>query len=251
MSEYLSTAAIVLRAQDYKETDQLLTVYTKACGKITVLVKGVKKNSSKLRGGVQLFGQTALTLAMGKGIPVVINAESMDIFPAIRADLTRMSYAGYCAELVDQLLVGDEYDERIFLLLLQSMNLLSYIDPWVAAKVLEIRLLQRLGYAAEMEVCQRCSCELKPGELRQGLPGGVLCRQCGAEASQLMPVYLSVEAVTVYQALQQLPLEQLGHLYVSQLARRQLEDYLDLQLADILERPLKTRQFLRDMMSYV
>ena len=55
VSDYVSTVALVLRAKDYKEADQLLTVYTKAKGKMTVLAKGVKKNSSKLRGGLQLF----------------------------------------------------------------------------------------------------------------------------------------------------------------------------------------------------
>ena len=43
VSDYVSTAALVLRAKDYKEADQLLTVYTKAKGKMTVLAKGVKK----------------------------------------------------------------------------------------------------------------------------------------------------------------------------------------------------------------
>ena len=247
VTEYLSTAALVLRAQDYKEADQLLTVYTKAKGKMTVLAKGVKKNSSKLRGGLQLFGQTALTLTIGKGIPVVINAESMDIFPAIRADLTRISYAGYCAELLDRLLVSDEYDDAVFRLILQSMNLLSYIDPWIAAKTLEIRLLDILGYAPNLEYCQECGQLLRPGEKRLGTIGGVVCLDCGQgrPPGQTMP--LEAEAVTLYQALRQLSLTQLGHIYASQTARRQLEAYLDQQIDAVVDQPLKTRQFLRSM----
>ena len=248
MSDYLSTVAIVLRAQDYKEVDQLLTVYTKDRGKITVLVKGVKKNSSKLRGGVQLFGQSHLTLAVGKGIPVVINAESMDIFPTIRADFGRMSYAGYCAELIDRLLVSDEYAERVFLLILQAMNLLAYIDPWVAAKALEIRLLALLGYRAQVTACLHCGRALAGREPRKGIIGGVCHAACAAPDEQAASVPLDAEAVTVYQALGQMPAHDLGRVYVSKAARRQLEDYLDLQLSHILDAPLKTRAFLRSML---
>ena len=247
VTEYLSTAALVLRAQDHKEADQLLTVYTKAKGKMTVLAKGVKKNSSKLRGGLQLFGQTALTLAMGKGMPVVINAESMDIFPAIRADLTRISYAGYCAELLDRLLVSDEYDEAIFRLILQSMNLLSYIDPWIAAKTLEIRLLDALGSAPNLDYCQDCSRLLRPADKRLGTVGGAICITCGKDRPPGQIVLLGTETMTLYQALRELPLTQLGHVYASQTARKQLEAYLDLQIDAIIEYPLKTRQFLRSM----
>lgn len=53
--------------------------------------------------------------------------------------------------------------------------------------------------------------------------------------------------MTLYQALRELPLTQLGHVYASQTARKQLEAYLDLQIDAIIEYPLKTRQFLRSM----
>ena len=38
----------------------------------------------------------------------------------IRSDFTRMSYASYYAELLDQLLVSDEQDETLFLLIVQN-----------------------------------------------------------------------------------------------------------------------------------
>ena len=60
LNDYLTTPAVILRAMDYKEADQLLTVYTRTKGKITVLAKGIKKNASKLRGILQLFSLTEI-----------------------------------------------------------------------------------------------------------------------------------------------------------------------------------------------
>lgn len=245
MSEYLSTAALILRAMDYKEADQLLTVYTRAKGKMTVLAKGVKKNNSKLRSGVLLFSQSELTLFLGKGIPVVINAESNNSFAAIRSDFMRMSYAGYCAELLDKMLVNEEFDEKIFRLIVQSFNLLSYLDPWLATKVLEIRLLEATGYQLNLEHCQNCQEDIDTNRSNYGVNGGLLCQNC--YKAELMPLAVDTETITLIKALRRLPLLSLDYIRASEGAKKNLEQYLDLQFDYILEAPLKTRQFLRNI----
>ena len=50
MEQYQRLNAIILRSRDYKEADQLLTIYTREQGKMTVQVRGVKKTNSKLPG---------------------------------------------------------------------------------------------------------------------------------------------------------------------------------------------------------
>ena len=49
MEQYQQVNGLILRGRDYKEADQLLTVYTREQGKITVQARGVKKTASKLR----------------------------------------------------------------------------------------------------------------------------------------------------------------------------------------------------------
>ena len=43
MEQYQQVNGLILRSRDYKEADQLLTVYTREQGKITVQARGVKK----------------------------------------------------------------------------------------------------------------------------------------------------------------------------------------------------------------
>lgn len=250
MNDYLTTLAVILRAMDYKEADQLLTVYTRTKGKITVLAKGIKKNASKLRGSLQLFSLTELTLVFGKTFPIVINAQYENNFAVIRSDFTRMSYASYYAELLDQLLVSDEQDETLFLLIVQTMNLLSYIDPWLATKVLEIRLLAHLGYTMELSRCQICA---QPIDIRQpvhGINGGIVCPHCLTKEA-MSTVLLNTESITLLKALSALPFLLMDYLAFSSEAPKQLDDYLDLQLAYILDKPLKTRRFLRNIIKSV
>lgn len=245
MGEYVSTVALILRGQNYKEADQLLTVYTSAEGKMTVLAKGVKKNTSKLRGGLQLFSQTDLTMVMGKTFPVVINAECISAFTPIRQGFDRMSYAGYVMDLLDKLITEKEANQGLFLLILQGMNLLAYIDPWVATRAIEMRLLTHLGYEVNLQACAICGKILEEGVAVRGVYGGLICSGC-FEGEQVV-VALEVEAITVLEAFSHMAVGQLGAVYVSHGARGQIEEYLELQLAGALLYPLKTREFLRSM----
>ena len=49
MEQNQKVQGIVLRSRDYKEADQLVTIYTRELGKVTVQARGVKKTASKLR----------------------------------------------------------------------------------------------------------------------------------------------------------------------------------------------------------
>ena len=235
---------IVLRSKDYKEADQLLTVYTRELGKVTVQARGVKKTSSKLRSGILLFSHTNLVLTAGKAFPIVTGAATESAFPELRSDFTRMSYASYAAELLDQVIADSQPDEALFLLVLQTMHLLEHIDPWLAVRHLEVRLLEQQGYQLQLGHCMRCGAPLT-GEQYHGIQGGLLCGLCGR--SELGGTMLTREALTVLNALDYVPMHRLGWVYVSQEGRQSLEQYLELQLQQMLNWRLKSRDFLKQM----
>ena len=187
-----------------------------------------------------LFSHTDLVLAAGKGFPIVTGAATVTAFPSLRSDFARMSYASYGAELLDQVLAEGQPDEQLFLLILQTLHLLEYIDPWLAVRYLELRLLEQQGYRMELRHCLRCGAPLQ-GERFRGLQGGLLCRACSFQ-EQAGPVLLQ-EGLTVLRAFDRLPLHKLGLVYISREGRRSVEQYLDLQLQQLLSWPLKSKDF--------
>lgn len=244
MEQYQHVNAIILRSRDYKEADQLLTIYTREQGKLTVQVRGVKKTNSKLRGGILLFSQAELVLTAGKAFPIVINASTKTSFSALRTDFSRMSYAGYAAELLDQVISEGHADEALYLFMLQTLQLLEFIDPWVAVKYLESKVLERQGYSLELNRCQYCGAVLS-GEQYRGVYGGLLCRQCSLQ--ELGGIVLTQEGRTFLQALSYIPLHRLGWLYMSRDGRESVNRYMEFQLQQVLAYPLKTRDFLKQM----
>ena len=82
-------------------------------------------------------------------------------------------------------------------------------------------------------------------ERHRGVQGGLLCPACAA--AEPPGLWLSREGMTVLRAFNQIPLHRLGLVYVSKDGKKSIERYLDLQMQQLLSRPLKTRDFLRQM----
>ena len=244
MEPYQNVHAVVLRARDYKEADQLLTIYTSEQGKMTVQARGVKKTTSKLRSGILLFSCTDLMLTVGKGFPIVTGASTVEAFPSLRSDFVRMSYAGYAAELLDKVLADGQPDGELFRLILQTMYLLEHIDPWLAVQHLQLQLLEQQGYGVNLHHCHSCGTLLR-GEKFRVVQGGFLCPQCSAH--QREGFMMHNEGLTVLQALKWVPTHRLGWVYVSRQGRGAVEQYLDIQMQQILNVPLKSKDFLKQM----
>ena len=166
------------------------------------------------------------------------------MFSALRSDFVRMSYASYAAELLDQVVAEGQPDGELFLLILQTFSLLEHIDAWLAVRYLELQLLEQQGYGVELEHCLYCGAPLT-AERHRGVQGGLLCPACAA--AEPSGLWLSREGMTVLRAFNQIPLHRLGLVYVSKDGKKSIERYLDLQMQQLLSRPLKTRDFLRQM----
>jgi len=74
------TEGIVLKSKDYGEADKLLTIFTRARGKAQAIVKGVRKQKSRLRGGVQPLTLSDFQMYEGRSLDTVIQAEVRDPF---------------------------------------------------------------------------------------------------------------------------------------------------------------------------
>lgn len=244
MEQYQHVNGVVLRSRDYKEADQLLTVYTREQGKMTVQARGVKKTASKLRSGILLFSHTNLVLTAGKAFPVVTGASTETAFPSLRSDFTRMSYASYAAELLDQVIADGQPDEELFRLVLQVMYLLEHINPWLAVRYLELRLLEQQGYGLQLKQCLQCGAALK-NETLHGVQGGALCPVCSRKRQG--GAILTQEALTVLKAFDTIPLHRLGWVYISRDGKQSLEDYMEVQMQQMLSWRLKSRDFLKQM----
>lgn len=89
------TRAIVLRRTNYAEADRIIQLLTPNHGKVSVMARGVRREKSKLAGGIELFALTDVTLSNGKGdLGILTGARVITFYRNILAEYDRL-YFGY------------------------------------------------------------------------------------------------------------------------------------------------------------
>lgn len=90
----LKTQALVLRRTNYGEADRILSLLTPE-GKLSAMAKGVRKERSKLAGGIELFGVSDVMLRKGKGdLWVLTSVRLVEHYGEIVKDLAAMEWLG-------------------------------------------------------------------------------------------------------------------------------------------------------------
>jgi len=156
--------AIVLSRRDFRESDQIISLYTLEKGKQEVLARGVKKITSKNSAHLEPFSFVDIEIVPGKEIDHLTKVQPINYFSDIRKDLQKSLSASYVVGLTDKLVHSGEYDERIFSLLrewLEVMNNLEYFNI-VFVDCYIVILLYNLGFDIALS-------EIKNSELQKKL----------------------------------------------------------------------------------
>lgn len=89
----IRTRGYVLRRTNYGEADRILNIITPQ-GKISAIAKGVRKEKSRLAGGIEMFTLTDYNIHIGKSeLGVVTSAKMIKHYGEIVKDLGKMELA--------------------------------------------------------------------------------------------------------------------------------------------------------------
>jgi DNA repair protein RecO (recombination protein O) len=245
------TEAIVLRTMDLGEADRVLTVLTPRLGKLKVIAKGVRRPRSRIGGGLQPFSDVQLVLAVGRTFDVVTSSSLEDPHLGLRNDLHSTAAAWYVVELADRFCEGAADSHEAFRLLAQALSALDAggeIEREVVARWFELALLDAMGFRPELAGCLECASPIEPeGNAYSPVGGGVLCPQCAHVAHGARPV--TPDALKVMRHLQRSPLVGVLRLRLATAVQREVERLLHATVSAVLERELRSRDFLEEVAS--
>lgn len=93
MTKSLRTKAIVLRRTNYGEADRVVQFLTPT-GKHAALARGVRREKSKLAGGIELFAISDVVITEGRGeLGIVTSARLITFYRHILEDYDRLQFA--------------------------------------------------------------------------------------------------------------------------------------------------------------
>jgi DNA repair protein RecO (recombination protein O) len=244
------TEGIVLRSMDLGEADRVLTVLTPRLGKLRVIAKGVRRPRSRIGGALEPFTDVQLVLAVGRTFDVVTSSSLEDPHLGLRNDLLSTAAAWYVIELADRFCEGAADSHDAFRLLAQALSALDAPPDEVTREVVtrwfELHLLDAMGFRPELTRCLECGAEIEPeGNAYSPAGGGALCSQCAHAANGARPV--TTDALKVMRHLQRSPLVGVLRLRLATGLQREVERLLHATVSAVLERELRTRDFLEEV----
>ncbi len=170
--------AIVLSAMDYGESDRIVTLMGRECGKVRVIARHGKTSRKRFSGALEVFARLQVRLALKEGLSSLRGVDIMTVFPGIRRELAKIAQAGYACEVVDRLLPDALANPRLYRLLL---SYLEHLDSSPAIsddlRFFQVNLLNILGYRPSLRSCSHCGTALE-GDAFFSTSGELLCAAC-------------------------------------------------------------------------
>lgn len=139
----IRTRAIVLRRTNYGEADRIIKLLT-PLGRQSVMARGVRKEKSRLAGGIELFAVTDVVIGEGKGeLGILTSARLVQFYRHILEDYERMQFGYEAIKLVTR--ASEMVDEP------EWFDVLSEVLMGLDARTIQLELVQTwfyLHYAA-------------------------------------------------------------------------------------------------------
>ncbi len=184
--------AICIRTTDYSETSQIVTLFTKANGKVSAIAKGSKRPKSAFDGPIEVlsYGEIVFSDSSRERLATLTEFQQK---PAIctAGNLFALNCCLFGAELVNSL--TNEYDPHPelfdgFLQFLQNANdirdtLHASRDTLALLILFQLTLLREIGLMPILNACANCKAQYAIRNTQyeayfSSSANGLICRDC-------------------------------------------------------------------------
>lgn len=178
----INTQGIVLKSVSYKENDLILTIFSRKLGKISVIARGAKRSKSSLLSSSQIFSYSNFTLKKEGNMYRITQSEIIKSFYNLSYNFEAFSYATYILKLIDNFMIDNQPNNRLFVLLAQSLYLFSEenIDMEYVTLCFELKFLDYIGFRPIVNTCVSCYNSDFKNPVFNIYEGGILCEKCSS-----------------------------------------------------------------------
>lgn len=242
------TEGVVLLSRNFGEADKIITLYTKAFGKLDALAKGARRTKSRFGSSLEpftylklmIFHKTLDRLAIITGFDIIsTNSE-------LRGDLDTYTSATYIGEIVTRFHEGSEMNELIFNLLIKTLSVLLQQDMELVKMAFVLKFLAFSGYRLITTRCASCKKKAPFENIFFNAPqGGIICPVCSI--SHRDSIEISHFALEGLKSLELARLDELNDLDIMGPARDEIKLMINTCLNSHLGSELKTEKFSQQL----
>jgi len=172
---------IVLRTADYRDSDKMLTLFSREAGRVSALARGAKNLKNPLAAASQPFCCGIFSFTGKNGKLYVSQCEIKKEFYSLGADFEKFAAACVMVEMADKILEDSVEYERLFVLLANCLSALEKGPPVrMTLAYFFVQISDILGIRPTTDTCAVCGKDLEEPDLFCASEGGAVCEQCAA-----------------------------------------------------------------------
>lgn len=139
---------IIIKRRNFGEGDKIITLFTRECGKLDILAKGIRRISSRRGPSMELFNHVEVVLHRGKFLDIATEVMILHTFSGMRKQLPTIAKAYQVSELVQFLTRDHQETPEVF------ATVLTYFRELDEGRVVQpgdvqYQILSQLGFLAE------------------------------------------------------------------------------------------------------
>lgn len=202
----VESEAIVVRTYPLREADLLVTLFTRAEGKLRGVAKAAKKSRRRFGGALEPMTHVRAFYDVrdGQELARLDACEILESPLATEVSFARAAALAHVAELLDELMPDRESNDAIFRLTLSVLHGLRAPEIWTPVTYFELWMTRLVGFLPELGECVVCGCNLNGSRAYfHALADGLMC----AADKRLASSEISAESRMLASRMFRAPLE--------------------------------------------
>jgi DNA repair protein RecO (recombination protein O) len=238
--------AIVLRTYPLRESDLLVTLFTRLEGKVRGVARAAKKSRRRFGGSLEplTYVKVAYDDRERHELARLDSCEVLESPLASEVSYPRAVALGHVAELLDELLPDREANDAVFRLALSVLAQLRGKEFWLPVTYFDLWMARLMGYLPELSECLNCGRSLNGSRAYfHALADGLMC----PEHKRLASSEMSAESRKLAALMLRAPLSTIDAAATTQKSSADLRKFVLQILERHIEKKLVTRGMVEKM----
>ncbi len=239
------TEAIVLNRRDFRESSLIADFYTRDFGKISGILKGIRKEPDKFASNLEPFSLNDIIFYKknNSSLHLVSQADKKNNFNNIRQHMVKTGISSFMMELLGAIMPQEDKNEDVFDLSLISLGELENSNnPDKVLTIFKIKILVLSGFKPHFDSCVSCQGKiLGQSKFSLGL-GGLLCTRCSIKDASSRSIFRGTVATILH--IERNDFQNVLNLGMNPQIKKELDLILNAFLNFHLEKELKSQKVL-------
>lgn len=122
---FLKGNGLVIAKKEIEEADRYITVFMEDFGKVSTLIKGIRKSKRRDKMAVDLISLTNFTFYQKGNSIITSDFSGIENYEKIKADYDKLNIVLYLLYFINNILIENNRNRKLYNLLLKSLNSLN------------------------------------------------------------------------------------------------------------------------------